>query len=69
MYRHATTYNTYYEFGTGKAIPRCVEAWSMMIPWIGFEFNRLAELVEPTSKARLVEFVTAAQPACTPAST
>ena len=32
---------------------RCVEAWSMVIPWVGFEFNRLA---------RLVEFVTALQP-------
>ena len=41
---------------------RCVEAWSMVIPWIGFEFNRLAKLVEPTSKAKFVEFVTAFQP-------
>jgi sulfoxide reductase catalytic subunit YedY len=41
---------------------RCVEAWSMVIPWIGFEFNRLAKLVEPTSKAKFVEFVSAVQP-------
>ena len=41
---------------------RCVEAWSMVIPWIGFEFNRLAKLVEPTSKAKFVEFITALQP-------
>jgi len=41
---------------------RCVEAWSMVIPWIGFEFNRIAKLVEPTSKAKFVEFVTAYQP-------
>lgn len=41
---------------------RCVEAWSMVIPWIGFELNQLARLVEPTSKAKFVEFVTAAQP-------
>jgi len=41
---------------------RCVEAWSMVIPWIGFEFNRIARLVEPTSKAKFVEFVTAHQP-------
>jgi sulfoxide reductase catalytic subunit YedY len=41
---------------------RCVEAWSMVIPWIGFEFNRLAKLVEPTSKAKFVEFATAYQP-------
>jgi len=41
---------------------RCVEAWSMVIPWVGFEFNRIAKLVEPTSKAKFVEFVTAFQP-------
>jgi methionine sulfoxide reductase catalytic subunit len=41
---------------------RCVEGWSMVIPWIGFEFNRLAKLVEPTSKAKFVEFTTALQP-------
>ena len=40
---------------------RCVEAWSMVIPWVGFEFNQLAKLVEPTSKAKFVEFVTAYQ--------
>lgn len=34
----------------------------MVIPWIGFEFNRLARLVEPTSKAKFVQFVTALQP-------
>jgi sulfoxide reductase catalytic subunit YedY len=41
---------------------RCVEAWSMVIPWVGFEFNRLAKIVEPTSKAKFVEFHTAVQP-------
>ena len=41
---------------------RCVEAWSMVIPWIGFELNRLARLVEPTSRAKYVEFRTAMQP-------
>jgi len=41
---------------------RCVEGWSMVIPWVGFEFKRLAEQVEPTGKARFVEFVTALQP-------
>ena len=41
---------------------RCVEGWSMVIPWVGFEFKRLAEQVEPTSKAKFVEFVTALQP-------
>ena len=41
---------------------RCVEAWSMVIPWVGFEFNRIAKLVEPTGKAKFVEFVSAYQP-------
>jgi sulfoxide reductase catalytic subunit YedY len=40
---------------------RCVEGWSMVIPWVGFEFKRLAEQVEPTGKAKFVEFVTALQ--------
>ena len=104
-YKHVTTYNNFYEFGTDKADPmqfakrlkvkpwtvvvegevakprtlgieellklpleervyrlRCVEAWSMVIPWIGFEFNALARLVEPTAKAKFVEFVTASRP-------
>jgi sulfoxide reductase catalytic subunit YedY len=108
-YRHVTTYNNYYEFGTDKEEPgllakrlktrpwtvavegevakprvfgieellgfsleervyrlRCVEAWSMVIPWIGFELNRLARLVEPTSKAKFVEFVTALEPDAMP---
>jgi sulfoxide reductase catalytic subunit YedY len=34
----------------------------MVIPWVGFEFKRLAEQVEPTSNAKFVEFVTALQP-------
>jgi len=41
---------------------RCVEGWSMVIPWIGFEFNQIARLVEPTGNAKFVEFVTAQQP-------
>jgi len=104
-YKHVTTYNNFYEFGTEKSDPmqyakrlkvrpwtvvvegevakprtfgiedllklpleervyrlRCVEAWSMVIPWIGFEFGALAKLVEPTSKAKFVEFVTANRP-------
>ena len=35
---------------------RCVEAWSIVVPWIGFSFNTLAKLVEPTPKARYVAF-------------
>lgn len=41
---------------------RCVEAWSMVVPWIGFEFRHLASLVEPTSKAKFVRFTTVARP-------
>jgi len=37
---------------------RCVEAWSMVIPWIGFPLARLLEAVEPLSKARYVRFET-----------
>jgi len=33
---------------------RCVEAWSIVVPWIGFSFNSLIKLVEPTSKAQFV---------------
>src|SRR5256885_2663268 len=35
---------------------RCVERWSIVVPWIGFSFNVLAKLVEPTPKARYVAF-------------
>ena len=45
---------------------RCVEGWSMVIPWIGFEFNQIARQVEPTGKAKFVEFVTALQPETMP---
>lgn len=41
---------------------RCVEAWSMVIPWVGFELRRLADQVEPTAKAKYVQFVSALQP-------
>lgn len=37
---------------------RCVEGWSMVIPWIGFPINALIKQVEPTSKAKFVQFVT-----------
>ena len=109
-YKHVTSYNKHYEFGTSKEQPavlahrlkvrpwtvvvegevakprtfgieelllampleeriyrlRCVEAWSMVIPWVGLEFNRIAKLVEPTSKAKFVEFVSAYQPETMP---
>src|ERR1700674_2246690 len=35
---------------------RCVEAWSIVVPWIGFPFSELAKLVEPTSNAQFVAF-------------
>jgi sulfoxide reductase catalytic subunit YedY len=37
---------------------RCVEAWSMVIPWIGFPLRDLITRVEPTSRARYVAFRT-----------
>ncbi len=105
-YDDITTYNNFYEFGTGKGDPskyahtlqtrpwtvrvegevhkpktwdiddllktfpaeeriyrhRCVEAWSMVIPWDGFELNRLLKQAEPTSFARYVEFTTLFDP-------
>ena len=97
-----TTYNNYYEFGTGKGDPaanahtlktspwsvqvsgeatktgtftledilkphsleeriyrhRCVEAWSMVIPWTGFPLADLLKRFEPTSNAKYVQFIT-----------
>jgi methionine sulfoxide reductase catalytic subunit len=40
---------------------RCVEAWSIVVPWIGYSFNVLAKLVEPTPKAKYVAFESAYQ--------
>lgn len=37
---------------------RCVEAWSMVIPWLGFPLRKLLEQVEPTSEAKYVRFET-----------
>lgn len=41
---------------------RCVEGWSMVIPWIGYPLASLIKRVEPTSKARFVEFTTLHDP-------
>jgi len=41
---------------------RCVEGWSMVIPWVGFPLNALIKRVEPTSKAKYVEFTTLDDP-------
>jgi sulfoxide reductase catalytic subunit YedY len=37
---------------------RCVERWSIVVPWIGYSFSTIAKLVEPTAKARYVAFET-----------
>jgi sulfoxide reductase catalytic subunit YedY len=101
-----TTYNNYYEFGTGKDDPaknsknfkpspwkvkvegmvkkpadynledlikglatedriyrmRCVEAWSMVIPWMGFPLASLISRLEPLPSAKFVEFKTLLDP-------
>ena len=41
---------------------RCVEGWSMVIPWVGYSLSHLIRRAEPTGKARYVEFVTLADP-------
>ncbi|HSM59159.1 MAG TPA: protein-methionine-sulfoxide reductase catalytic subunit MsrP [Longimicrobiales bacterium] len=101
-----TTYNNFYEFGTGKSDPsrnsgsfqprpwtvsvdglvarpgeyqledflaphkledrvyrmRCVEAWSMVVPWRGFPLADLVKRVEPTGSAKFVELTTVVRP-------
>ncbi len=100
-----TSYNNFYEFGTGKSDPlnrsgdfkpepwtvtvdglvakpqtftietltalpqeeriyrmRCVEAWSMVIPWAGFTLNTLLEKVEPLGSAKYVAFTGVKRP-------
>ena len=37
---------------------RCVEGWSMVIPWVGYSLSALIKKVEPTSNAKFVEFIT-----------
>jgi sulfoxide reductase catalytic subunit YedY len=41
---------------------RCVEAWSMVIPWLGFPLAELVRRVEPTSRAKYVAFETLVDP-------
>lgn len=101
-YEDVTSYNNYYEFGTGKSDPaaqarlfkprpwtvsiegevkknktvaiedlmklvpleeriyrmRCVEGWSMVIPWVGLPLASLIKWAEPTANAKYVEFIT-----------
>ena len=105
-YEDITTYNNYYEFGTGKSDPyrksqefitkpwtvriegevetpidlsmeeilstfnseeriqrlRCVEGWSMIIPWMGFSLSELLNKVKIKSAAKFVEFETVYDP-------
>ncbi|MEM7241768.1 MAG: protein-methionine-sulfoxide reductase catalytic subunit MsrP [Pseudomonadota bacterium] len=102
----ATTYNNFYEFGTGKDDPaknahqlttdpwsveiggmvgkpgtydladliggipleeriyrfRCVEAWSMVVPWIGFSLSKVLKKVDPAPGAKYVAFETLNRP-------
>ena len=41
---------------------RCVEGWSMAIPWIGYSMSELIKQVQPTGNAKFVEFITDMQP-------
>ena len=105
-FEEITSYNNFYEFGTGKGDPkrysgslktspwtvkidglcnkpadyhledlikpiqleeriyrlRCVEAWSMVIPWIGVPLREVIKRAEPSSKAAFVEFTTLLRP-------
>jgi methionine sulfoxide reductase catalytic subunit len=105
-FEQITSYNNFYEFGTGKDDPRryagklktspwkvkidglcakpaeylledlikpfeleeriyrlrCVEAWSMVIPWIGIPLSSVLKRAEPTGKATFVEFTTLLRP-------
>ena len=105
-YEDITTYNNYYEFGTGKDDPhrnsgdfrpepwtvrvegeaevtgefdvedllsgigleervyrmRCVEAWSMVIPWVGVPLGEVLKRFRPTSRAKHVAFQTVLRP-------
>jgi sulfoxide reductase catalytic subunit YedY len=45
---------------------RCVEGWSMVIPWVGYSMAELIRKVEPLGSAKYVEFVTQADPKTMP---
>jgi sulfoxide reductase catalytic subunit YedY len=59
-----------YSIGELRAIPqeeriyrlRCVEAWAMVIPWLGFPLARILDEVQPTAEARYVRFGSLADP-------
>ncbi|MCC2676745.1 MAG: hypothetical protein K0R58_3692 [Ramlibacter sp.] len=45
---------------------RCVEGWSMVVPWVGYSLSKLIEKVEPLGNAKYVEFLTLADKATMP---
>jgi sulfoxide reductase catalytic subunit YedY len=45
---------------------RCVEGWSMVIPWVGYSLSNLVKRAEPNGNAKYVEFVSLADPAQMP---
>ena len=45
---------------------RCVEGWSMVIPWVGYSLSELIKKVEPQGSAKYVEFITLADPKTMP---
>ena len=45
---------------------RCVEGWSMVIPWVGYSVAELIKKVEPLGSAKFVEFITLADPKTMP---
>jgi sulfoxide reductase catalytic subunit YedY len=45
---------------------RCVEGWSMVIPWVGYSLSALIKKVEPLGSAKYVEFITLADPRTMP---
>jgi sulfoxide reductase catalytic subunit YedY len=45
---------------------RCVEGWSMVIPWVGYSLSELIKKVEPLGNAKYVEFVTQSDPKTMP---
>jgi sulfoxide reductase catalytic subunit YedY len=45
---------------------RCVEGWSMVVPWVGYSLSHLIDRVEPLGNAKFVEFITQADPKTMP---
>ena len=48
---------------------RCVEAWSMVIPWIGVPLSKIIDRAEPTAKATFIQFTTLLRPTQMPGQT